>query len=353
MNARTLQDAHFGLRAPVVLFVYRRCDYLLEILKRVADARPPRVYVFADAPGEEPEDRAAADEVLAMITRWSPPFPVDVSVAPQHLGNKARFESGIASVFETEDRAIFVEDDVDLAPSFFVFCDRLLTFYSEVPEVMMISGFNPLDTWPTQPVGADHLFSTLGNAQASATWRRAWHRTEGALDRYRQPGSKERIAAFVNDEEVAQSRTTLYDALDQGRVTSWDYPWALARQLDHGLTAVPARNLARHLGRDAKAVNLKQRALLYDLARLHDMEPSKGLDPPLVANHDFDRLIFEISHDKLSPASAKQIAERLIEGGRRLLAIAILRHVGEFNRSDLQSEPLVREALKDVTVNRK
>lgn len=344
-------EAERGPNAPVVLFVYRRAEHLPDILDRIAAARPPRVYVFADAPRDR-EDRDATEAVQAIIAGWSPPFPVEVSVASRNLGNSARVESGIATVFETEEKAIFVEDDVALSAGFFGFCDRLLALYDGAPEVMMISGLNPLDTWPAKPAGADHLFSTLGNAQAWATWRRAWQRREGALDRWRRPDARARLAAFLLDDEMATARGALYDALDQGRETSWDYRWALARQLDHGLTAVPVRNLVRHLGHDVRATNLRRRALFYDLARLHEVGAGEGPCPPLLPDRAFDRILFEISHDRLSPASARQVAAQLMESGRRLLAVALLRHAGGAGDGDATSDVMVRDALTDVAGER-
>ncbi|MEM7529242.1 MAG: hypothetical protein AAF416_16470 [Pseudomonadota bacterium] len=327
-----------------MLFVYRRTAFLPSILERIAAARPPRVFVFADAPREGGEDAEGCRDVLALIEEWRCPAPLEFSVAPRNLGNSGRVTSGVDAVLAEVDRAIFIEDDVALSPGFLPFCDALLEQYAETPEVMMISGLNPLDRWADEG-GRGHHFSTLGHAQAWATWRRAWRRRDGALGRWQEMGARSELAAFLGDDEIGAERARLYDALAEGRVTTWDYHWALARQLAGGLCAVPSRNLALHRGNDPGAAHVRRRALLYELAQLHDLSLG-GPPPQLKPDRAFDRLIFELGHNRLSSASARRLARPLIEDGRRLLALALLRHAMRGGVPDAETEALMRLALR-------
>ncbi|MEL7138242.1 MAG: hypothetical protein AAFP67_04295 [Pseudomonadota bacterium] len=336
------------LSAPVALFVHRRTAFLPGILERISAARPPRVFVFADAPRDGTSDAEHCAAVLALIEDWACPCPVEISVAPQNLGNSERLRSGIDAVFAETDRAIFVEDDVELSPSFFPFCDALLERYDDTPEVMMISGLNPLDVWPEAPDAAGYHFSSLGHAQAWASWRRAWARTEGALMRWQLDGAFSRLAAALRDEEIAEERRSLYDAVAAGRISSWDYEWALARQLDHGLCAVPARNLALHRGNDPGATHVRRSALLYRLGRLHEHTLPDAPPPALEADRRFDRIVFELGHDRVSASSARHLAGRLIDDGRRLLAVALLRHAMADGGADPETERMIRAALKSA-----
>lgn len=342
MTSGTVSSA--SISAPVVLFVYRRTTFLPDIFDRIAAARPPRLYVFADAPREGSPDVADCEAVMETIQSLTCPCPVTISIASEKLGNSQRLCTGINAVFEVEDRAIFIEDDVVLSPSFLGFCDTLLERYRATPEVMMISGLNPLDKWHDVPEGSGYHFSTLGHAQAWATWRDAWTRYAGALERWRLPTAHDRLARFLGDDEIASARSQYYDAIARG-TTAWDYQWALARQIDHGLCAVPSRNLAQHGGHGEEAANVSKRSLFYDLAGLHTLQLDTDNWPPMEPDRRFDRLVFELGNDRLSPESAILIASRLRSTGRKLLAAALLRHILRRSGPNERIESMLRDLL--------
>ena len=52
-------------------------------------------------------------------------------------------------MFETEDRAVFVEDDIEGSDEFFRFCREMLEHYKDDEQVMMVAGTNILPDHPT------------------------------------------------------------------------------------------------------------------------------------------------------------------------------------------------------------
>ncbi|MCI0434599.1 MAG: hypothetical protein L0271_13310, partial [Gemmatimonadetes bacterium] len=252
------------------------------------------------------------------------PCPVSFGYADENLGCSGRLVSGIESVFAETDEAIFLEDDVLPAASFFGFCDELLSVYRRQPEVMMISGVNPLDEWPAGE--AAHLFSKLGHAQAWASWKRAWERFPDARDAWGDERVRSRIRGFLADEDQFRARSAIY-ALPAGSAGhSWDYQWALARQMHGGLTAVPAKGLAVHAGRGALATHTRQPSIAAALARPHEAEFPIRCPGEIAPDAAYDRFLFEVTNDCLSAETAMQLARMLAERSRKLLAVAVLRH---------------------------
>jgi hypothetical protein len=332
------------LHSCVALFVYNRRTYLPAILEQIRSARPRKLYVFGDGPKDDPADRARCAVVRNLVTELQWPFPVQLTFAPTNVGIYRRFVSGIDEVFTHEDRAIFLDDDIELSQSFFWYCDWLLDLYERQSGVAMISGVNPLSYWPT--AGATCFFSKLGNAQAWATWRRAWYFFSGAHDLWSRPETQAAIAEFLGDEQLFSWRAAIYERATKHEVDSWDFQWALARHARHALCAVPAKNLVVHRGHDRMAAHLRTRNVLDAIAERHEITPPFRAPATLTADDGFDRLYFEATQNKLSAPSARWLAKRLMARRRNLLAIAVLRHSAATAQSDSETEALIAEAAR-------
>jgi len=313
-----------SIDTPVVLFVHSRTEHLPVLLRAICAARPPMVFVVADGPRADPRDQERCRLVRQMIDATPWPCPVRRLYAGQNLGCWSRLVSGIEQVFAETEQAIFLEDDIVPSASFFRFCDALLSLYRNLADVMMVSGLNPLDQWADH--GRGHFFSVQGNAQAWASWRRAWAGFAAARGAWSDAQVRERIRAFLDDDEQFAARDRVYRLPAHSPRNSWDYQWALARQMRRGLTAVPSGNLVLHAGQGPSATHVKQASMVDALARLHDADfPQRGPDE-VKPDRAYDRFLFEVTNNRLSDESALRLARMLAERGRRLLALAVLRH---------------------------
>ena len=332
------------LHSCVALFVYNRRTYLPAILEQIRSAHPTKLYVFGDGPKDDPADRARCAAVRNLVAEIEWPFPVQLTFAPTNIGIYRRFVSGIDEVFTHEEQAIFLDDDIELSQSFFLYCDWLLEVYERQNGVAMISGVNPLSSWPTAE--ATCFFSKLGNAQAWATWRRAWRFYSGAHDLWSRPEIQTTIAEFLGDRELFAWCSAIYERATKREAETWDYQWALARHACQTLCAVPAKNLVIHRGRGPLATHVKTRNVLDAIAERHEITPPFRAPATLTADDGFDRLYFEATQNKLSAPSARWLAKRLMARRRNLLAIAVLRHSAATAQSDSETEALIAEAAR-------
>lgn len=312
------------IETPVAIFVYNRTLHLPAIFRAIIAARPPLVFVVADGARANQLDREQVALVRRMVDEADWPCPVRRLYADDNLGCTRRFLTGIDRIFTETDRAIFLEDDVIASDSFFRFCDQLLNTYRSDPEIMMISGINALDEWPTG--GDSHFFSALGSAQAWASWSRAWSAVAEAREAWSAAAVRARVQASLADDEQFAARDRIYRLPPDSSRNSWDYRWALARQMRGGLAAVPCKSLAVHAGHDPSAVHVQRPNIVESLVRLHEADFPLRYPHAITPDRDYDRLLFEVTNDRLSPASAVRVAEMLMDRDRRLLAMAILRH---------------------------
>jgi hypothetical protein len=330
------------LHSCVALFVYNRRTYLPAILERIRCSHPTKFYVFGDGPKDDPADRVRCAAVRNLIAEIEWPFPAQLTFAPTNIGIYRRFVSGINEVFTHEERAIFLDDDIELSQSFFPFADWLLDVYEPQDQVAMISGVNQLSLWPT--AGATCFFTKLGNAQAWATWRRAWGLFSGAHDLWSRPETQAIVAKFLGDRELFAWCAAKYERGRKRDVDNWDYQWALARHARQALCAVPAKNLVIHRGRGPSATHVTTRNVLDAIAERHEIAEPFRAPAALAADDRFDRLYFEATQNKLSAPSARWLAKRLMACRHNLLAIAVLRNSAATGLPDPETEALIAEA---------
>jgi hypothetical protein len=328
-------------RSAVALFVYNRIAYLPAILERVRAAHPTRLYIFGDGPKDDPEDRARCAAVRSLIVDMELPFPIELAFAAANLGTR-RFVSAIDEVFACEERAIFLDDDVELSRSFFPYCDWLLETYEHERGVAMISGINPLSSWPTG--GATCFFSKLGNAQAWATWRRAWRFYSGSLDLWCRLETRAAVADFLADPELFAWCAANHDRAREPP-PDWDFQWELARHVQRALCAVPAKSLVIHRGRGSLATHVKTHTVLDAIAERHEIEAPFRKPVGITADHAFDRLYFEATQNKLSGRSARWLGERLMMRSHNLLAAAVLHHSSADMPPDPTTKALIEQAI--------
>src|SRR5690349_20440039 len=161
------------MRVAVVLILFNRPDLTQQVLARIAQARPPRLWLFADGPRPgvplDPERCAAARAAVAGLT-W--PCRVRREYASVNMGYQARITSALDAVFAEEQEVIVLEDDCVPAPSFFAWCNYLLERYRDEQRVGLIAGSNPIASRHTS--AADWSFARHTRLWGLAGWRRSW-----------------------------------------------------------------------------------------------------------------------------------------------------------------------------------
>jgi hypothetical protein len=264
------------MRHPVAFIIFNRSDTAGQVFARIREARPPMLLVIADGPrthrAGEAERCAAVRRLVLEGVDW--PCEVRTCFSEANLGCRKRVSSGISWVFEQVERAIILEDDCLPDPSFFAYCDHLLERYADDERVTHIAGTDyALDA--TGP--ASWRWARLYPIWGWATWRRAWRNYDPDLADW-PDFSRDALAAAVPPHARPAYWREVFAKMHAGFDT-WDYQWILACWRQHGLAAIPARNLISNIGFGDGATHTRRRTPLADL-------PLGSLPEPLIAPTD-------------------------------------------------------------------
>jgi hypothetical protein len=311
------------LDVAVALFCYNRPAPTRRVFARIRDAQPARLFVVADGPKSDAEMPAVLEtRVVTEQIDW--PCDVERVYAPHNLGLGRRLASGFELVLAATGEAIFLEDDCLPNASFFAYCADLLQRYRHTPEVMMISGFNPLATLGEDAAGGpSYDFARFGSIWGWATWQRAfdgYRREPPAAD---DDGTFERLRMALGDDRAFDYYRRALAQVRNGSIDTWDYQWTLRRLLDGGLAAVPNRNLVENIGFGSGATNtVTTQPLLLGL-EAGDLAFPLRHPARIERNPEFDNRLLRHRFGEPVPDDLHAACERLLRGNRTALVLAL------------------------------
>ncbi|MEL6930370.1 MAG: glycosyltransferase family 2 protein [Cyanobacteria bacterium J06600_6] len=312
------------LKTPVAFLIFNRPKNTQRVFDAIRKAQPAKLMVVADGhrgdrPGEA-EKCAAAQAVIAGVD-WD--CEVSTNYSAVNLGCRDRVASGLNWVFEQVESAIILEDDCLPDPSFFPFCETLLTRYASCSEVMGICGSNFLSTWKSR-IQSYH-YSYYFNCWGWATWRRAWQRYDLGIKSWSKLEVKAQIANFIDHEAQFQSYSQAFDRNYLGKLNTWDFAFAFACLSHQGYLINSAVNLVSNLGFGEDATHTTANAN-HIVANL----PRHTAQFPLIAPKDFslDRgytnaqynLVWDLSWQNKIRRKLRQTRKKLSSSNRSLVS---------------------------------
>ena len=231
---------------PVAFIVYKRLDVTKESFEAIRDLKPGKLYIISDGP-KNSSDKKLVDEVRDYIDShidWD--CSVHRDYAEKNMGLRYRMPSGMSWVFENEDRAIFIEDDIKASRNFFYFCRDMLDHYENDERVGMISGSN---VYPG--VGTfkddDIRFSDFASIWGWATWKRAWKLYDVNIRKWPEIKRQNLLNSFMTP-NTRRFFSIVFDDLQYHWYRTWGYQWNFMMWSNGKLGIVPKYNLIKNIG---------------------------------------------------------------------------------------------------------
>ncbi len=316
VRSQNLETSSNSFGVPVVLFIFNRLESTRQLISALEPVRPSNIYVVADGPRSESEEGICnATRELFENLPW--PCKVHKNFSPTNLGLLRRLTSGIDWVFESEDKAIFLEDDCIPNSSFFYYTEQCLSRYENDYQIGMISGnnFNIFNLGMTE----SYTFSNLPRIWGWATWKTRWAKNQNSLEEWKvNPNSpsllKERFPSLSQRnhwKEILSSKTAQ---------ENWDYQWVTRHFTEGWLSIVPKVNLVRNIGSGEHATHTKVEDAFMNY-------PTYELDFPLLHPRETDV-------NRLWNASELWSLRLLIWLGEFSQAIRLLRWLLSLGKSD-------------------
>lgn len=242
---------------PVAIVFFNRDDSLKKVYERIRLARPSKLFLIQDGAREnnrgDIESIQACRNVFQNID-WD--CEVYKNFSEKNLGSGRRVSSGISWVFEHVDRAIIIEDDCVIEPTFIRFGAELLEKYKDDDRVAMISGLNHFEEWECG--GNSYFFTQTGAIAAWATWKRVWERFDFSISDFPNAYGQKILRESFHHKRAAKAVIkgwhSIHERAKAGEIMRfWDAQFSYMKCKTGGLCIVPSHSLSRNIGVNAKA----------------------------------------------------------------------------------------------------
>lgn len=243
---------------PVALIFFNRDDTLRDVFEQVRKAKPSKLFLIQDgARASRPDDSEGIAACRAVVENIDWECEVYKNYSEENLGCGRRVSSGISWVFESVDRAVILEDDCIVEPTFFRFCDELLEKYKDDERVCMISALNHFGDWDCGD--NSYFFAKTGAIAAWATWKRVWDQFDFKMEDFNDAYAQKVLAESFHHSRAAKARMKNWQEIyakgqqDGANIRYWGPQFGFLKYRSTALAIIPAHSLSSNVGVGAKA----------------------------------------------------------------------------------------------------
>ncbi len=239
---------------PICLFMFRRSESTVKIIKRISQVKPKKIYLLADA-GRNAQEKAEAEECRrAVLDAIDWDCEIVKNFAQENRGVYANIGLGAKWVFEREEIAIFLEDDNLPEITFFDYCRELLEKYKDNDNVLWICGTNYLAKYQNSQ-NHSYMFTKHLLPCGWASWS---HKFIKYYDGELKNATPENLKQLRNkydsyklyDQQKYCVRKEQHRIETGKRFASWDYQMAFSIRFYDKYGISPCNNQIKNIGVD-------------------------------------------------------------------------------------------------------
>ena len=274
-----------NLEIPILLLIYNRPRLTQLVFNEISKEKPTRFFIAADGPkfGDE-YDKKMCKETRKIIEKIDWECDLSILFREQNLGCRIAVSSAIDWFFENVEEGIILEDDCLPHPSFFKYCEELLSWYENNNQIMIISGNNL--QFGLQRGAYSYYFSRSPHTWGWATWRRAWQSYDGDMKLWPYLRKTHWLEDILANARYAKLFNRLFNRTYSGLLDTWDYQWVYSIWIRNGITILPNVNLVSNIGFGEDATHTKVKNSVYANIPIEKM--NFPLQHPLEIRLDYD-----------------------------------------------------------------
>jgi hypothetical protein len=244
----------------ILFIIFNRPATTRQVFEAIRNAKPPRLFIAADAPrvgkADDIEKCKAAKAITDNID-W--PCEVKRLFRDENFGCGIAVSEAINWFFTHETEGIILEDDCLPHPDFFKFTSAMLEHFRENHRVVSINGSNlgyhPANTY-------NYSYSRYMNMWGWATWRDRAMQIDYQMNEWKAIKNKtwwvyNHAKQYLTDSDVNWYRLWR-DKFNKVAIDpnfTWDWQWMYHQLKNRQLSVVPSSNLISNIGFDADATH--------------------------------------------------------------------------------------------------
>ena len=242
-------------RDAVLVMGFNRPNHLSQVLERIREARPTRLFAAIDGPRPDRAGEVERTEACRQLIRDVEWAEVTTWFREENYGCGRGVSANVSWFFEHVDRGIILEDDILPHPSFFPFCSELLDRYADDPRVFAVSGANVVPPEGQSHPDLPYRFQQTMHVWGWATWRRAWADYRLNVGGWWREVPPATFAHRMGSLSGAAYLGANLELTARGEVDTWDYQVTYAALRTGSLIATSNTALVENIGFGADATH--------------------------------------------------------------------------------------------------
>jgi len=283
--------------SPIIIFVYNRLhhlDRLFNSLQRNDLFKKSKVLIFSDGPKNQ-IDKDKIDNVRKLLKKILIPKNSEIIENDVNLGLSRNVIGGLNKTFQIYDRAIILEDDLELSPFFLNYMNDALNLYATSENVASISGY----MYPIEPkkFSNNYFFLKLIESWGWGTWKRAWNIFENDSLQLKKKIDEKQLTNEFNFESGISYYKMLTDNIN-GLNDSWAVRWYASIFLKNMNTLFPSKSFVKNIGVDNSGVHCSYTTVYdtlvnFDYKKLEKNHSLESLSDRLVVQSFFRKIKYK------------------------------------------------------------
>lgn len=288
---------------PIVIFVYKRLEHTkltINSLLQCEESQHSLLYIYSDAP-KDINDVSAVNEVRKYLMTITGFKKVVINYRKSNYGLAKNIILGLNEIFEKNEKAIILEDDIIVSKHFLKFMNDALNLYNNEKKIWHISGWN----YPIRVSNYQYnsFFLQLSNCWGWATWADRWHFFEKKPDNIMKSWTSQMKNRFtLQGANYNFWQQVTYN--QKGKINTWAIFWYATIFQNNGLCLNPDRTFTKNIGNDGSGENCGD----VDIFKSDfNFEYNKNFPTLIVINTTFHQLICQFYLNNRIPLHKKVI----------------------------------------------
>lgn len=235
------------MRSAVLFLVFNRVETTAKVFEAIRQARPPKLYVAADAPraGRNEEEQCNAVRKIATAIDWD--CELYTLFQTSNKGMRGNTEEAFTWFLDAEGEGILLEDDTLPTAEFFTYCDELLERFRHDERVACIGACN--FNFPHNYPHYSYFFSKNVATWGWGTWKRVWDKHK-EFEKMQQEvlAANNSLDGFYPDRYENITVREKLNEVKQGKVNTWDFYFHMSTLMYGMMSVIPTRNMMVNLG---------------------------------------------------------------------------------------------------------
>ena len=256
------------IQTALAIFIFNRPHCTEQLVHALAVVSPANLFVIADGP-RNASDIELCKQTRAIIDQIDWPCNILKLYATSNMGCRESIPNGLNWVFEHVDTCIILEDDCIPQPSFFPFCQELLSRYKHDERVMTIGGHR--SDGPNELGTESYYFSKYPSIWGWATWKEKWAKYDLSMSQWPELKNSNWLNKILKAPKAVAYWNRMFNHMKNG-LDTWDYALAYSCWLHNGLSIRSRVNMISNVGFGKDATHTHQTEMADNYANPIDIK---------------------------------------------------------------------------------